>query len=76
MKLRLDPRIVAGSTQRVPWSDTSRHSGSEALAALNGGYQLAFLAGAGLTVAAAVLGALLLRPRESASRENSLAEAG
>ena len=38
-------------------------SGVAALVALNGGYQLAFVVGAVFTAAAAVLGAVLLRPR-------------
>jgi MFS family permease len=36
--------------------------GGEAIAALNGGYRIAFLIAALLTAAAALLGALLLRP--------------
>jgi EmrB/QacA subfamily drug resistance transporter len=40
-----------------------RRSGVEMLAALNGGYRLAFVLGAVLTAAAAVVGAVLLRPR-------------
>ncbi len=38
--------------------------GADALEALNGGYHLAFLIGAGLTGAAALAGALLLREKE------------
>jgi EmrB/QacA subfamily drug resistance transporter len=53
-----------------------RRSGSEALAAINGGYQLAFLFGAVLTAAAAVLAALLLRPREQAESKQPLVEPG
>ena len=41
------------------------HSGSPTLAALNGGYHVAFLAGSLLTAAAAILGAFMLRPRRS-----------
>jgi hypothetical protein len=51
-----------------------QRSGSEALAALNGGYQLAFLLAAVLTAGAAVVGALLLRPRDPASREQPAVE--
>ncbi len=40
-----------------------QHDGTGALAALNDGYQLAFLVGAVLTAVAALLGAALLRPR-------------
>ena len=40
-----------------------QRDGTAALDALNDGYQLAFLAGALVTAAAAVLGAALLRPR-------------
>ena len=36
---------------------------AQALGALNDGYQLAFLVGALMTAAAALLGAVLLRPR-------------
>ena len=42
-------------------TDSLRASGQSALVALNGGYHAAFLAGAGFAVAAAVLGAVLLR---------------
>jgi predicted MFS family arabinose efflux permease len=47
-------------------------TGVEALAALNDGYRLAFVLGAVLTAAAAVAGALLLRPR--AEGEPAVAE--
>jgi hypothetical protein len=40
-----------------------REAGVETLAALNGGYQLAFLLGALITAAGALIGALWLRPR-------------
>ena len=53
-----------------------QRSGSEALAAINGGYQLAFLFGAVLTAAAAVLAALLLRPREQAESKQPVVEPG
>ena len=53
-----------------------QRSGSEALAAINGGYQLAFLLGAVLTAAAAVLAALLLRPREEAESKQPVVEPG
>jgi EmrB/QacA subfamily drug resistance transporter len=53
-----------------------QRSGSEALAAINGGYQLAFLLGAVLTAAAAVLAALLLRPHEQAESKQPAVEPG
>ena len=40
-----------------------QEAGSEAIAALNGGYQYAFLIAAGLTALGALIGGLLLRPR-------------
>jgi len=43
-------------------TDTLLSAGEDELAALTGGYQLAFLVGALFSVAAAALGALLLRP--------------
>jgi hypothetical protein len=43
-------------------TDSLRASGHGALAALNGGYHAAFLAGALFAVAAAVVGAALFRP--------------
>jgi MFS family permease len=39
-----------------------RESGEEAIAALNGGYRVAFWAGAGFTALAALLAGFLLRP--------------
>jgi EmrB/QacA subfamily drug resistance transporter len=61
-------------------TDDLAASGSGALEALNGGYRLAFLAGAVFAGAAAVLGGLLLRPgvaahEAEARREPALAEA-
>ena len=44
-----------------------QRAGVEAVAALNGGYQFAFLLGALITAAAAVLTALLLQPRPPAA---------
>jgi EmrB/QacA subfamily drug resistance transporter len=43
-------------------TDSLLASGEDELAALTGGYSLAFVVGAGFSVAAAVIGALLLRP--------------
>ena len=43
-------------------TDTLTESGSSELAALTGGYHLAFLGGAICAAAAAALGAFLLRP--------------
>ncbi|HEY7731762.1 MAG TPA: DHA2 family efflux MFS transporter permease subunit [Gaiellaceae bacterium] len=43
-------------------TDTLLASGEDELAALTGGYNLAFVVGAAFSVAAAVIGALLLRP--------------
>jgi MFS family permease len=40
-----------------------REAGTEAIAALNGGYQLAFLLGALITAAGALIGAAWLRPK-------------
>jgi len=40
-----------------------REAGVESLAALNGGYQFAFLLGAIITAAGALIGALWLRPK-------------
>jgi len=42
-------------------------TGMDATAALNGGYQLAFVIGAVFAAVAAVLGALLLRPGAAAA---------
>jgi hypothetical protein len=42
-------------------TDSLRTSGRDAVAALNGGYHLAFLVGAAFAVAAAVIGGALLR---------------
>ena len=50
--------------------------GVEALVALNEGYQLAFVLGAVLTAAAAVVGAVLLRPQVGAEAESTVAAAG
>jgi EmrB/QacA subfamily drug resistance transporter len=47
-------------------TDSLRASGDAPLVALNGGYHVAFLVGAAFAVAAAVLGAVLLRTRASA----------
>jgi MFS family permease len=52
-------------------SDTLAASGDGPLAALAGGYHLAFVAGAILAVAAAVVGALLLRPGAAAAADHS-----
>ena len=49
-------------------TDSLRTSGDGALAALNGGYHLAFLAGAAFAVAAAALGAAFLRTNPAAAR--------
>ena len=51
-------------------------SGIEALVALNDGYQLAFVLGAVLTAAAALVGAVLLRPRAGAETESTVAATG
>jgi MFS family permease len=45
--------------------------GAEVVAALNGGYHLAFILGACFTGAAALAGGLLLRPKRSASAEQA-----
>jgi MFS family permease len=42
-------------------------SGGDSLAALNGGYHVAFLVGGLFAVAAAAVGVALLRPREAAA---------
>jgi hypothetical protein len=52
--------LVSLSTWRT---DDLAASGSSPLEALNGGYQLAFAAGAVMAAAAAVIGGALLRPR-------------
>ena len=46
-------------------TDSLLASGDDSLAALNGGYQLAFLVGAVFALAAAALGAALLRTTEA-----------
>jgi EmrB/QacA subfamily drug resistance transporter len=53
-----------------------QQAGAEALAALNGGYQFAFLAGALMTAAAALLGAALLRPRLQPADEQPVSVPG
>jgi predicted MFS family arabinose efflux permease len=53
-----------------------QRAGIEALVALNGGYQLAFLLGALMTAAAALLGAALLRPRLQPGAEQPVSVAG
>jgi EmrB/QacA subfamily drug resistance transporter len=50
-------------------TDSLRLSGDSALASLNGGYHLAFLAGAAFAVAAAALGATFLRTHTAAAPE-------
>ncbi|MBA2476921.1 MAG: MFS transporter [Actinobacteria bacterium] len=50
-------------------TDSLRASGDGVLSALNGGYHAAFLVGAGFALAAAVLGAVLLRPTEATAIE-------
>jgi EmrB/QacA subfamily drug resistance transporter len=45
--------------------------GAEALAALNGGYHLAFVLGAGLTAIGAVLGAALIRHKPAAAEDGA-----
>jgi predicted MFS family arabinose efflux permease len=46
-------------------------SGAEAAAALNGGYHLAFLIGAGLTALGALLGGVMLREKAQASEDGA-----
>jgi fucose permease len=53
-----------------------QRDGAEALVALNDGYQLAFLVGALMTGAAALLGALLLRPRLQPGEKQPVSVAG
>jgi EmrB/QacA subfamily drug resistance transporter len=53
-----------------------QRSGVEMLVALNGGYRVAFVLGAVLTAAAAVVGAVLLRPRAGAEHGQTVAETG
>ena len=55
----MDFSSVVTFRQRLP-------SGSSAVAALNGGYHAAFLVGALFAAAAAVIGAVYLRPRSAA----------
>ncbi len=45
------------------WTRQLQTAGADPVVALNGGYQLAFLVGAGLTALGALLAATLLRPR-------------
>jgi MFS family permease len=52
-------------------SETLLASGDGQLAALTGGYHAAFLTGAGFALAAAVLGAVLLRRREPAPAQGT-----
>jgi EmrB/QacA subfamily drug resistance transporter len=47
------------------WTRQLQAGGAEAVSALNGGYQLAFLVGAGFTALGALISALLLRARTS-----------
>jgi hypothetical protein len=49
-------------------TDSQRTSGDGALAALNGGYHLAFLVGAAFAIVAAALGAAFLRTNPATSR--------
>jgi Na+(H+)/acetate symporter ActP len=49
-------------------TDSLRASGDGALAALNGGYHVAFLVGAAFSVAAAAVGGLFLRTNTATSR--------
>jgi EmrB/QacA subfamily drug resistance transporter len=51
-------------------------SGDDSLVALNGGYQIAFVVGAAFAAAAAVLGAVLLRPKASTAAAHEGASAG
>src|SRR5438876_4466821 len=53
-------------------SDTLRVDGDGPLAALTGGYHLAFLVGAAFAATAAALGATLLRPAAATTRANEL----
>jgi len=57
-------------------TQTLTESGEDALTALNGGYQLAFVVGAVFAVGAAVLGAVLLRTREAAGVQHHEERAG
>jgi EmrB/QacA subfamily drug resistance transporter len=50
-------------------TDSLRTSGDGALASLNGGYHLAFLAGAAFAVAAAAVGGVFLRTKTAAAQE-------
>jgi EmrB/QacA subfamily drug resistance transporter len=52
-------------------TDTLTANGSNELEALTGGYQAAFLAGALFAAAAAVIGAVLLRPKEMPAMEHA-----
>jgi EmrB/QacA subfamily drug resistance transporter len=52
-------------------TDTLTAGGSSELEALTGGYQAAFLAGALFAAAAAVIGAVLLRPKEMPAMEHA-----
>jgi MFS family permease len=58
-------------------TDSALADGANALAALNGGYQLAFIVGASFAALAAVLGAAFMRTRHSAqASENPLSDPG
>jgi EmrB/QacA subfamily drug resistance transporter len=52
-------------------TDNLLSEGGTQLAALNGGYHLAFLVGAVFALGAAVIGGLLLRPQEQAAHEGA-----
>jgi MFS family permease len=52
-------------------TDNLLSEGETQLAALNGGYHLAFLVGAVFALGAAVIGGLLLRPQEQAAHEGA-----
>jgi EmrB/QacA subfamily drug resistance transporter len=55
-------------------TDTLTESGSSEVAALTGGYHLAFLGGAIFAAAAAALGGFLLRPREMEAPQHAASE--
>jgi hypothetical protein len=48
-------------------TDALKAAGADAVAALNGGYQLAFLLGAACAAIAAVVGGVLMRTRAAAA---------
>jgi hypothetical protein len=56
-------------------TDSLRASGEGALEALNGGYHLAFLIGAVFAAAAALVGAVFLRPQEQSAMHGAGAPA-